>query len=135
MLNKKYIVTLGLAVMVALAGCRAGQPVYNVTSAAYATDSARRPTMSQVQKAIIRAGAKRGWSFTPVSPGTMEGTTVVRGKHRATVSVVYTRSDFSIAYKDSQNLEYDPTTGSIHPNYNSWVQLLEQDIRMELSAL
>lgn len=137
MLNSKfrYVAILGVAAMVALAGCRAGQPVYNVTSASYATASARKPSMGQVERAIIRAGAKRGWSFTPVAPGQLQGSTVVRGKHRATVTVVYSRSDFSIQYKDSQNMEYDPATGNIHPNYNSWVRLLEQDIRAEISAI
>ncbi|MFV0475487.1 MAG: hypothetical protein ACK5MQ_14955 [Pikeienuella sp.] len=136
MLNRKHIATFCLVALVALAGCRPGQPVYNVNSAAYgATANARKPSLGQVESAIIRAGAKRGWSFTRIAPGQMEGTTVVRGKHRATVNLAYSREDFSITYKDSQNLEYDPATGKIHPNYNSWVSLLEQDIRAEIQGI
>ena len=55
--------------------------------------------------------------------------------HMAVVEIPYTENSFSIKYKDSQNLNYDASTGSIHNNYNGWVRNLENAIQVQLSAL
>lgn len=125
-----------LAAAVAVAGCRA-EPVYNASDIAYAPAATvtRSLTSTDYKNAIIRAGAERGWSFQDAGPGHLVGNLAVRGKHFATVDVFYDTESFTINYKDSRNLEYDPATRQIHPNYNSWVQNLQQDIQAEVTRL
>lgn len=125
-----------LLAAVAVAGCRA-EPVYNATDIAYAPAATvtRSLTSTDYKNAIIRAGAERGWTFQDAGPGHLVGNLAVRGKHFATVDVFYDTESFTITYKDSRNLEYDPATRQIHPNYNSWVQNLQQDIQAEVTRL
>lgn len=130
---------LGMVVLcgtLALAGCRTTR-LENVESMPYGGTGLSNTTqlsMAQIESAIVRAGTRRGWVFSGAGPGHLVGNVDVRGKHHATVDVFYDQSDFSILYKDSQNLNYDASTKQIHPNYNSWVRLLADEIRAEITA-
>ncbi len=128
--------SLLLLSLVAVAGCRVA-PLYNVTDATFPQPvaSTQQPGMADYRNAIIRAGASRGWVFEDVEPGHMIGKIAVRGKHFATVDVMFDQEQFSIVHKSSQNLNYDASTNQIHPNYNSWVRLLQQDIQTEISRI
>jgi hypothetical protein len=121
---------------VAVAGCRA-ETVYNPTDVAYAPAATQTRALSRndYKNAIIRAGTQRGWTFQDAGPGHLVGNIAVRGKHFATVDVFYDTEEFTINYKDSRNLEYDPATGKIHSNYNSWVTNLQQEIQAEVTRL
>jgi hypothetical protein len=130
------IAALLLVAAVAVAGCRA-ETVYNPTDIAYApaATTTRSLTQTDYKNAIIRAGTQRGWTFQDAGPGHLVGNLAVRGKHFATVDVFYDTESFTINYKDSRNLEYDPATRQIHTNYNSWVSNLQQDIQTEVTRL
>jgi len=86
-------------------------------------------TMKQIERAIITAGAGRGWAIRPVGPGEMIGVLNIR-RHMAEVRITYTRAAFSITYKNSYNLLYRKDGGVeyIHRNYNSWIRFLQGDI-------
>lgn len=86
-------------------------------------------TTSQIQKAIIAAGGKRGWIIKPAGSGQLEGTLMVR-THVVKVTIPYGRSGYSILYKDSTNMK--AKDGEIHRSYNKWVLTLNQDIQREL---
>lgn len=121
--------------LVVVAGCRTA-PLYNVVDQSYAQPPvAAAPTLEDYKKAIIRGGAKRGWSFDEAGRGHLIGTVAVRGKHFATVDVTFDTEAFSITYNTSRNLNHDPGTNEIHPNYNSWVRLLQQDIQAEVTRI
>lgn len=121
---------MGLLVTVtALVGCRSN-PVMNVEDAAISLQD--RPSMTQVEKAIIRAGASLGWNIKKIKSGTMEGRLMLRS-HVAVVEITYDTKSYSIHYKDSTNLNYDGT--NIHSNYNGWVQNLNRNIQQELMML
>ena len=106
--------------------------------------------MEDVQKAIIRAGSGLGWNISPVEPGHATGTLYLR-KHMAKVDIRYDLKGYSITYNDSSNLNFEPagtetsdpatgetqksTTGTIHSNYNGWVQNLDNAIRVQLGTL
>lgn len=122
------------AAAIALAGCRAA-PIYNATDIVYPSPAERALTLDDYRGAIIRAGAKRGWTFNEEAPGHLVGTVSVRAKHFATVDVFFDTEKFSIAYKSSQNLNHDPSRGEIHPNYNAWVRNLQTDIETEIALL
>ena len=53
-------------------------------------------------------------------------------QHFASVDIHYDSNSYSIRYKDSKVLMYDGT--NIHRNYNKWVQLLDQQIKLNLPS-
>ena len=123
---------LALAVIVlALASCRSAT-VYNVENASFNLNKPA-PT-NKVQAAIKQAGASLGWSMRDVAPGHIEARLPIRA-HVAVADIFYNSKDFSIKYKDSTNLNYDPKDNTIHANYNGWVQNLEKAIRAQTSTL
>jgi hypothetical protein len=65
-------------------------------------------------------------------PHKLEGTLRLR-THTAVVDIPYNDKEYSIVYKSSEGL--DAGNGTIHNNYNGWVQNLDRAIRTELSRL
>ena len=129
MIKKLLIFTLSL-MLITLTGCKSA-PVYNVDGAT-ATTPLENPTAKDVRKAIVRAGTRLGWQMEDTAENSLTGTLNLR-KHVAVITIDYTASSYSITYKDSENLQYND--GTIHSNYNGWVQNLEKEIKTELSLL
>jgi hypothetical protein len=119
--------------LLATIGCRAGGQVYEVKDAPVQTASGKSLTLEQVQKAIIDAGIKQTWIMTPIKPGQMLGEYNVQS-HQIHVLIPYTTKNYSILYKDSSNLRYDPEKRTIHVNYAKWIERLDNEIKMRLSA-
>lgn len=118
-----------------LAGCRAA-PLLDIKGAPYgAATSYKRLSYQDYENAIIRAGAQRDWVFKRLGQGHLEGRINVRGKHTAVVDIYFDTNEFSIIHKASSGLKFDPSQGTIHPNYNSWIMNLEQDIRSEVQVM
>ena len=131
-MNRKLISTLAIAVVtLALAGCPHQAPVYNVNNATVVAN-VDNVSSEQVRKAIIRAGGGLGWIITDVKPGELEGTLHLRS-HTAKVSIPYSTKSYSIIYKDSVDLDYNE--GTIHSNYNGWIENLHRAIQVQLSQL
>jgi hypothetical protein len=116
---------------IAVASCRTAT-VYNVNDAPLTTS--KPATMAQVEAAIKRAGGGLGWQMKTVAPGHIVGRLPVR-THLAVVDITYTTKDFSIKYKNSNNLKYDAADNTIHSNYNGWVQNLEQAIIAQTASI
>ncbi len=105
-------------------------------------------SMEEVQKAIRRAAARKDWVVVPGENGHIIGTLVVQNYHTVVVDIAYDQHKFSITYKSSINMNYEPagttitdrngeeigTTreAHIHPNYNNWVSELKDAISIEL---
>jgi len=132
--NRTVAATLVVAALM-LAACRPLAPVVNVNNASYGSYANTALTLDDYERAIVRAGTKRNWVFNRLGPGHLEGRTTVRGKHSATVDVLFNTQTYSINYKSSQNLKYDAAKGEIHPNYNSWITLLDNDIKAEIQRM
>ncbi|MDZ7668583.1 MAG: hypothetical protein U5Q16_03880 [Gammaproteobacteria bacterium] len=113
------------ATLLLLGGCASNPMVQNIQGASVPAGS----TMSEVYDAIVEGGKVRGWKIRQIEPGHAEGTLFVRS-HVAKVDVFYDTDSYSIEYKDSENLEYED--GTIHGNYNKWVQNLDGDIQRAL---
>ena len=124
--HKKISMALAMALFVAACTSR---PIMNVTDTPVVTTGDKPIAADQVRNAIISGGNGLGWVMTPVSPGLVSGTLKLRN-HLAVVDVRYTAKTFSIAYKDSTNLDYQ--NGQIHKNYNGWIENLDREIRNEL---
>lgn len=126
-LSPTKMVLIGVLLVV---GACSGTPVYNAEGQPFA---ANRPLqITDIEKAIRRAAASRGWTIKKLGAGKMEGRLAIR-RHVALVDITYNLREFSITYKDSQNLKY--TGSTIHKNYNSWVQNLAKDINSQVSLL
>jgi hypothetical protein len=123
---RAIVVCLALAAMVA---CRAGGQVYEVKDAPI--ESAKPLTLDQIQKAIIDAGIKQTWIMTPIKPGEMLGEFNIQS-HQIHVMIPYTTKSYSILYKDSSNLRYDPEKRTIHVNYAKWIERLDNEIKARL---
>lgn len=131
------------AIALTIAGCRQ-DVLLNVVDEPYRTEGAAIDSalsLDDIEAAIVRGGARRNWAFTPLAPGHLEGKVSVRGKHHVTVDVLFDTEKFSILYKDAQGMNYNrglSGTGTeenfIHPNYNTWVRLLADEIRAEVRA-
>ncbi|MEM1382643.1 MAG: hypothetical protein AAGG06_03270 [Pseudomonadota bacterium] len=132
---KRPILAAVLIATLALAGCRSAA-VNNVVDAPFpvGVSGARSLSVDQTEAIIVKVGSDRGWIFTKLGTGHLEGTVNVRGKHTAVIDVLFDREVYSILYKDSQNLNYDAAENVIHPNYNSWVGLLDNDIKLAVQA-
>ncbi len=120
-------------VSIAVTGCRGGGEIYNVKDAPVITASGKTPSLEEMQKAILTAGAGLNWSMAVVKPGHIVGTLNVRS-HQAVVDIVYNSKTYSITYKDSTNLKYDPEKKTIHENYRSWIQNLDNNIRNRMTV-
>jgi hypothetical protein len=83
-----------------------------------------------VQKAILAALAKRGWTVTKVEPERIAASLTLRGKHHAEIDIDYNPVAYQIRYRDSWGLGYKD--GKIHRNYNRWVANLSKSIQQEL---
>lgn len=127
----KWAAIVVAAGMLVAAGCRTPTPVYNVSNAPIST-SKSNPSLDEIGQIIVRAGASLGWQMKQTKPGHILGTLYLR-THVAVVDVNYNTTSYSIQYKDSKDLNYDGA--NIHPNYNGWVQNLDNRIRAQLSAL
>lgn len=94
-------------------------------------------TLDHVTEAIREAGKKTRipWDMNVVKPGFIIGTLKWQ-QHRAVVNISYTTEAFSIDYRDSTLLRYQPGDQTrpavIGRHYNQWVQELEDAIRSSL---
>ncbi len=132
---KKFLVVAVMAMLTFALGCRPGTQVMNLTEVAVSTASQKQAKAEEVRKAILSGCVARGWNAKEVSPGTIEATITVRGKHYVAVQIPYTPSTYSILYKASNNMEYDAAKGTIHPNYNKWVNNLRASIDTQLNLI
>jgi hypothetical protein len=120
-----------LLLLTALAACTA-VPIYNVKGSPIVTASGKPPSMQQVQGAIVQAGTQLGWQISNTKPGKMTGRLNLR-THQAVVDIDYDTKQYSITYRDSVDL--GAKDGTIHKNYNSWVQNLDNRIRTQFNLI
>lgn len=137
-----FMLVLGLAALT-LAAAQGSQtmvqtltaqqrPIVNVSNYPFGLTKPAR--LEQISQAIVRAGARRGWSIVQVRPGVLVGTLNIR-THQAAVDIVHDTSTFSITYKSSSNLLYDADRQVIHRNFNIWIQNLRGDIMSEAAII
>ena len=131
-MSSSVLKILAIALLaLAVASCRSAT-VYNVDNASL--NAPRTVTAAQVEAAIKRAGGSLGWHMKDIAPGHLEGRLPIRD-HLAVADIFYTNKDFSIRYKDSNNLRYDKADNTIHSNYNGWIQNLQNAIIAQTSSL
>ena len=124
---------LSLILMGALAasGCHRTAPINNPT---FVISASKNLTKAQVRDAIYAACPQTGWAARDISSNTIEATLRVRNKHTVVVDIVYSPNDYTIRYKSSDNMRTGGD-GTIHPNYNKWVDNLHRNIDTELAHI
>jgi len=127
---KKFL-GLGAIILALLfmSGCRSSA-VYNVMNTPAGV--AKKTSDDQMFKAIKQAGISLGWIVKKVKPGVASAQLNLRS-HMALVEIKYNKKEYSIIYKNSLNLNYDKEKGTIHSNYNGWIQNLDNAIKVQLS--
>lgn len=131
--TRNFLVAASLVATLALAGgCARTAPMVVLNDVPVAPSVSKALTATQVRTAIITAGTSLGWRMADAGAGAIEGTLALRG-HTAVVSIPYSASKYSIQYKRSENLQ--EANGTIHNNYNGWVQNLDRAIRTEISRM
>ena len=124
--HKIMMSVLAAAVALCLAGgCRIA-PVDQINNEPFYGVS-KNTDLNQITQKILDAGKRRGFGMKVIAPGHIEAAYVKRDV-RAIMDVNYTTEHFSITYKDSANLKYDPAEKTISTHYNKWVNTLKIDI-------
>lgn len=111
-----------------LVGCSV--PIYNVQNNAITTSKSNNAIYNAIDK-----GAKNAyWRIEKIGQNEVFAHFKIRN-HKATVKITYDDTKYSINYHDGINLTFDPVKGTIHENYNKWVQSLEKSINIEVEKL
>jgi hypothetical protein len=126
------LVLLALAFATANVHARGNVAVINHEAVPATTASGKAATPEQIRAALQAAGAPRGWQITPAGSGKALAVLNVRGKHSVSADISYASGEYSIKYRDSSNMNYEPASNTIHPKYNMWVQTLVDETRMQL---
>ena len=113
------------------AHARSGVPVADFENLPAVTASGQPASGAQIKAAIQAAAQQNGWTVVAPAPDRMVATLQVRNKHTVVTEIVYKPGQYSVKYKDSANMNFDPSTRVIHPFYNKWVQGLVDGIRTE----
>lgn len=98
-----------------------------------------RFSLAEIQAAIIQACIAKGWTPQVAGQNQVNASILVRGRHYAEVTIPFDQDSYSILYADSRELDYKERTRGgelerrIHRNYNKWVQLLSQMIKVKLA--
>lgn len=128
---KKTLFLLPLAFMAfTMTGCKS-KPVKNVESQAVPSTV---QSANEVKDSIIRAGASLGWIIKEKDTSTLQGTLLLRD-HVAKIKIPYSKSSYSLIYQGSEKLDYNAEEKTIHSNYNGWIQNLDRNIQLQLSAM
>jgi hypothetical protein len=96
-----------------------------------ALKSGERLPLAEVEKAVLAAAARRRWVASVESPGVIGATYRQRG-HVAEVTITYSDTAYSIRYRNSHRLDYNPVKQRIDDHYNEWVDALKQHIDADL---
>ncbi len=112
-----------------LIGC--GREMYIVQNSPI-DGSGRQLSLDDVTRAIVQAGRVTTipWEMREVRPGFIIGT-LKHKRHRAIVNINYSTQKFSITYRDSTLMRYEPPD-RIGRHYNYWVEELEERIKANL---
>jgi hypothetical protein len=122
---KRYVLLSLMFVLIAIGGCRS-VTVAEVKDEPFFAAS-KNADLNQVTQKILEVGHRRKFSMNVIAPGHIEAVYAKRDV-RAVMDIKYTTEHFSIIYKDSSGLKYNPAEHTISSHYNTWVKNLKIDI-------
>lgn len=110
---KNKIMLWGVLLVATLAAGCAPLPVLNVDHEQVARYDRKPLSLADMQRVIQLAAAKEEWTTEEPSPGHIVATRQNENEWKIVVDILYTATDFSIHYKDSRGLYYNPMTGKL----------------------
>ena len=116
------------------AGC-APLPVLTVDHQQVMRVDGKPLTMDDMERVVRVAAYEEDWDLQPESPGYVVATKRSDNDWKLTVEIVYTANDFSIRYKDSTGLQYDPMRGTIAKHGRGVMEDLRDRIKDEVQLL
>lgn len=122
---KNLLITAAL--VLTLTACSTSHPIYNAQSSVPVENISKQ----ELKKSIVKAILFKRWRVLSETDNTIVAGINVR-KHYAEVTITYDESNFTINYRDSNTLDYNPQRGTIHRNYNKWITLLENEIQSNI---
>ncbi|MEN8179448.1 MAG: hypothetical protein ABFS39_12650 [Pseudomonadota bacterium] len=128
---KNILFGVALVFTIGLVGCRTA-PMYDVEQSPI--DVSAKTTLKDIKKIIKRSGASYGWRMKEKEPGVITGLLNVR-KHMVEIEIPYSKTSYSIHYKDSSGMKYDASSSTINKQYNKWVQNLDRAIQTNLYSM
>jgi hypothetical protein len=85
---------------------------------------------ADVEKALLAALARRKFTAAVESPGLIAARYEF-GSHSFDVSIPFTDSVYSVRYKDSKRMDYNPARNRIDDSYNEFVAALDEHIQAQ----
>lgn len=125
----KQLYIFALLGLLIFTGCRQAPTIQPIDNSNYLQKSGSK---QEIAKAIERGASSKGWRTNRLKDGLIEANILVRNKHFVAVNIPYNEKGYKIEYKDSRNMDYDPTTQSIHGNYAKWTKILSERIDYEI---
>jgi len=125
------IAALIAAVLVSAPDARADDPVKDIIDHEVpALKDGTRIALPDVQAAILAACERRKFDASVVSPGVITARWV-HGSHSFDVTIPFSDTAYSIRYKDSQRMDYNPKKNRIDDSYNEYVAALSEHIEAD----
>lgn len=133
---KSFVTALALVSVLGLAQARSTVALIE-PSRVVLVATAEPLTLDGIRSAIVRGGARHGWTVQNDAPGKMTLKYNKQNKHEVVVDVSYDTTGFQIRYVSSSNMKYEDVGGQalIHPFYNTWVANLSRAISIEASGI
>jgi hypothetical protein len=132
MIRRTGIAASLLTMLIVMApAARADDPVKDIVDHEVpALKDGTRIALPDVQAAILAACERRKFQAIVVSPGLITARWV-HGAHTFDVSIPFSDSAYSIRYKDSQRMDYNPKKQRIDDSYNDYVAALSEHIEAD----
>jgi hypothetical protein len=123
---------LGCGLLAAAPAARANDPLKElIDQEVPALKDGTHMTLAAVERAILDACARRKFAAMVVEPGLITARWENHG-HSFEVSIPYTESTYSIRYKDSVRMDFNPAKRRIDDAYNEYVDGLAEHIEAGL---
>jgi hypothetical protein len=130
-----FLVIISLFVFTAVAEADRQRPIMEFENQTWVRADGKTLSLEQVKTAVLLGLQDKGWNVEKWEDEILIAKIVVRGKHTVSISIVYSTDNFSLNYKDSDNMMYkenEDGTKVIHKNYNRWAEQLVSAIRNRL---
>jgi hypothetical protein len=90
-------------------------------------------TLEEVRALIMNGCTRRDWKAAQEGDAVITCSILVRGRHFVKVEIPFSEVDYSIYYRDSDEMDYNAAKQSIHRKYNGWVNNLRLMIDQQFS--
>ena len=121
----RYLASILIALFL-LTACAKGGGVAPLKSVVYVPKNAY-----EVEVAIMKGAAVKGWSVQKIDLSTIQAKKIYK-KQQLTVDIMFSSEDYTIYYRNSENMKYSAVTNTISNEYKDWIYDLDMAVQREL---